>query len=262
MEGPTPVSALIHAATMVTAGVYLVIRSAPLFLCAVNVLNIVLFVGGLTAIFAATTALGQYDLKKIIAYSTCSQLGFMFVACGLANFSLSLYHLVNHAFFKALLFMGAGIVIHCVGGEQDMRKMGGFAKLFPIGLATMTTASMSLAGLPFLSGFYSKDTIVGSLQTLPFHGDTAIWCLCVAAAVCTSIYSFSLIFYVFFGVPRGSFNQYALLHGMNWMATLPICFLSFFSVVSGYMLKGLLGAVGVVYSYDSITFASTITTLT
>lgn len=162
MEGPTPVSALIHAATMVTAGIYLLIRTAPLFEYAPNVLLTAALLGGLTAVFAALVALVQFDLKKIIAYSTCSQLGYMVMACGTTNFALALFHLVNHAFFKALLFLGAGTVIHGFAGEQDVRKMGGLRKIFPIGLVTMATASAALSGIPFFSGFYSKDAILGS----------------------------------------------------------------------------------------------------
>ena len=216
MEGPTPVSALIHAATMVTAGVYLVIRSGPLFSLSVSVSTIVLIIGSLTAVFAATAALGQHDIKKIIAYSTCSQLGYMFMACGIGNFSLALFHLVNHAFFKALLFMGAGILIHSIGGEQDLRRMGGLSEFFPVGLATVGVASMSLAGLPFLSGFYSKDAIIGSLQLTSSFVGVFAWGLAVLAAVCTSIYSFSVVYYSFFGLPRGSYRQYMHLHDVSW----------------------------------------------
>lgn len=163
MEGPTPVSALIHAATMVTAGIFLLIRTAPLFECSPTMLTVAAVIGGLTALFAASTALFQHDIKKVIAYSTCSQLGYMVMACGSAQFSLAFFHLVNHAFFKALLFLGAGIVIHCLGGEQDIRKMGGMRHVFPEGLVFMGAASAALAGIPFLSGFYSKDAILGVL---------------------------------------------------------------------------------------------------
>lgn len=163
MEGPTPVSALIHAATMVTAGIYLLIRTAPLFEHSAYVLTIVALVGGLTAFFAASVALFQYDLKKIIAYSTCSQLGYMVMACGISHFSLALFHLVNHAFFKALLFLGAGVIIHCFNGEQDIRRMGGLQNIFPVGLATMGIAAAALSGIPFLAGFYSKDFILSLL---------------------------------------------------------------------------------------------------
>lgn len=160
MEGPTPVSALIHAATMVTAGVFLIIRSGPLFEGSSLVLTIVTFLGALTAFFAATTGVVQNDLKKVIAYSTCSQLGYMVMACGVSNYSTSLFHLLNHGFFKALLFLSAGSVIHAVNGEQDMRKMGGLIRSIPFTYTMVLIGSLSLMGFPYLTGFYSKDLIL------------------------------------------------------------------------------------------------------
>jgi len=160
MEGPTPVSALIHAATMVTAGVFLIARCSPLFEYAPKALIFVTCIGAMTAFFAATTALVQNDLKRVIAYSTCSQLGYMVFACGISNYSVSVFHLANHAFFKALLFLTAGSVIHALGDEQDMRKMGGLVKLIPFTYAMMIIGSLSLMGFPFLTGFYSKDAIL------------------------------------------------------------------------------------------------------
>jgi NADH-quinone oxidoreductase subunit L len=160
MEGPTPVSALIHAATMVTAGVFVVIRSSPLLEYSSSVLFLVSLIGGLTALFAGTVGLVQYDIKKVIAYSTCSQLGYMFFACGMSNYSVGLFHLFNHGFFKALLFLGAGSVIHAVLDEQDMRKMGGLIKLLPLTYIAIIVGSLSLTGFPFLTGFYSKEVIL------------------------------------------------------------------------------------------------------
>jgi len=160
MEGPTPVSALLHAATMVTAGIFLMLRSNVLLSYAPNVLNLMIIVGSITAFFAATCGLVQHDIKKIIAFSTCSQLGYMFYACGLSNYTASLYHLTNHAFFKALLFLGAGAIIHVLHGEQDLRRMGGLLKLMPMTYISMLIASLSLLGFPFLSGFYSKDILI------------------------------------------------------------------------------------------------------
>ena len=160
MEGPTPVSALIHAATMVTAGVFLIIRSSPLFEYSPNALIIVTFVGGLTAFFAATTGLLQNDLKRVIAYSTCSQLGYMVLACGLSNYHIALFHLFLHAFFKALLFLSAGSVIHAIADEQDMRKMGSLAQFLPFTYVCMSVGSFAIMGFPFLTGFYSKDVIL------------------------------------------------------------------------------------------------------
>jgi len=160
MEGPTPVSALIHAATMVTAGIFLLIRCSPFLEYAPTVLAIITVIGALTAFFAATVGLVQTDLKKIIAYSTCSQLGYMIFACGLSNYNASFFHLINHAFFKALLFLCAGAIIHAVSNEQDVRKMGGLAQLLPITYSLMLIGTMSLVGFPFLTGFYSKDSIL------------------------------------------------------------------------------------------------------
>lgn len=160
MEGPTPVSALIHAATMVTAGVFLVIRCSPLFEYAPKSLLFVLIIGVVTALFAATIGLVQNDLKKIIAFSTTSQLGYMVFVCGLSSYDISFFHLINHAFFKALLFLSAGSIIHAVSGEQDMRKLGGLSKLLPFTYSMMLIGSLALAGFPFLSGYYSKDLIL------------------------------------------------------------------------------------------------------
>ena len=160
MEGPTPVSALIHAATMVTAGVFLIIRSGPFFEGSSLTLTIVTIVGALTALFAATVGVVQNDLKKVVAYSTCSQLGYMVMICGLSNYSVSLFHLMNHAFFKALLFLSAGSVIHAVSDEQDMRKMGGLINSLPLTYVMVLIGSLSLMGFPYLTGFYSKDLIL------------------------------------------------------------------------------------------------------
>lgn len=160
MEGPTPVSALIHAATMVTAGIFLIIRCSALFEYAESVLILVTLLGALTAFFAATVGMLQNDLKRVIAYSTCSQLGYMAFACGLSNYSASFFHLVNHGFFKALLFLSAGSIIHGFSDEQDLRRMGGLGKLFPITYSTFLIGSLALMGFPFLSGFFSKDIIL------------------------------------------------------------------------------------------------------
>lgn len=160
MEGPTPVSALIHAATMVTAGIFLIIRCSPLFEYSLFILNLITIFGALTTIFAATVGLVQNDIKKIIAYSTCSQLGYMAFVCGTSNYSVGLFHLSNHAFFKALLFLSAGSIIHSLSNEQDIRKMGGLINLLPYTYAMMLAGSLSIAGFPFLSGFYSKDIIL------------------------------------------------------------------------------------------------------
>jgi len=160
MEGPTPVSALLHAATIVTAGIFLIIRSNLLLIYAPTTLCLIVLFGSLTAFFAATCGLVQHDIKKIIAFSTCSQLGYIFYACGLSNFTASLYHLTNHAFFKALLFLCAGAVIHVLQGEQDLRRIGGLVKVMPITYISILIASLSLLGFPYISGFYSKDIVI------------------------------------------------------------------------------------------------------
>ncbi len=170
MEGPTPVSALIHAATIVTAGVFLIIRCSPLFELVPSILLFITFIGASTSFIAATAGLVQNDLKKVIAYSTCSQLGYIVFICGLSNYSLSLFHLSNHAFFKALLFLSAGAVIHAVASEQDLRRFGALTRILPYTYAAFIVGSLALIGFPFLTGFYSKDVILevaGSLATIP-----------------------------------------------------------------------------------------------
>ena len=189
MEGPTPVSALIHAATMVTAGVFLLIRCSPLLEYAPQALVVIVVIGALTAFFAATVGLVQNDLKRVIAYSTCSQLGYMVFACGISNYSTGLFHLMNHGFFKALLFLSAGSVIHAMGDEQDMRKLGGLIKAIPFTYSMMLIGSMSLMGIPFLTGFYSKDAILElAYARYSFDGTFAHW-LGTISALFTAFYS-------------------------------------------------------------------------
>lgn len=199
MEGPTPVSALIHAATMVTAGVFLVVRCSPLFEQSSVSLTIVTLFGAMTAFFAATTGLVQNDIKRVIAYSTCSQLGYMVFACGLSAYNVGVFHLANHAFFKALLFLSAGSVIHALSDEQDMRKMGGLVQVLPITYAMVFIGSISLMGFPFMTGFYSKDSIIevayGSFSSI---GHFAHWLGCLGAFF-TAFYSMRLLYMVFFG---------------------------------------------------------------
>jgi len=198
MEGPTPVSALIHAATMVTAGVFLLARCSPLFEYSSTALGVVTCMGAMTAFFAATTALVQNDLKRVIAYSTCSQLGYMVFACGISNYNVGVFHLANHAFFKALLFLSAGSVIHALGDEQDMRKMGGLAKLIPFTYAMMFIGSLALMGFPFLTGFYSKDAILElAFGTFTVSSHFAYW-LGTVAACFTAFYSMRLLWLTFF----------------------------------------------------------------
>ncbi len=202
MEGPTPVSALIHAATMVTAGVYMVARSHMVFDRAPQALMVVAIVGTLTALFAATIGVCQTDIKKVLAYSTISQLGYMFMACGVAAYSAGIFHLMTHAFFKGLLFLAAGSVIHAIGGEQDMRRMGGLRRYIPWTFWTMTTATFAISGFPPFAGFFSKDRILWKAFSSPY-GSWVFWAIGVFTAFLTSFYMFRLWFLTFFGEYRG-----------------------------------------------------------
>jgi NADH-quinone oxidoreductase subunit L len=201
MEGPTPVSALIHAATMVTAGIYMIARSSAIFSRAPIMLEVVAVIGALTAIFAATMGMTQTDIKRVLAYSTVSQLGYMFMACGVAAYSAGIFHLMTHAFFKALLFLGAGSVIHAVGGEQDMRRMGGLRKLTPVTFWVMLIATIAIAGIPPFAGFFSKDEILWQASRSA-HGGMILWAIGIITAGLTSFYMFRLIFMTFFGELR------------------------------------------------------------
>ena len=203
MEGPTPVSALIHAATMVTAGVYMVSRSHMIFERAPMALMVVAVIGTLTALFAATIGITQTDIKKVLAYSTVSQLGYMFMACGVGAFSAGIFHLMTHAFFKGLLFLAAGSVIHAVGGEQDMRKMGGLKTYIPITFATMGIATLAIAGIPPFAGFWSKDEILWKAYSSD-HGSWVFWLIGVITAFITSFYMFRLLFMTFWGDYHGA----------------------------------------------------------
>jgi NADH-quinone oxidoreductase subunit L len=215
MEGPTPVSALIHAATMVTAGIVMVARLSPLFDLAPHALNFVTIIGGTTAFFAATIGLVQNDIKRVIAYSTCSQLGYMFVALGVGGYSVAVFHLFTHAFFKALLFLGAGSVIHAVHHEQDMRKMGGLAKKIPITFWMMTIGTLALTGFPFTAGYYSKDAIIEAAYVSARPAAAYGFLMTVIAAGLTSFYSWRLVFLTFFDVPR---NTAGATEGLDYNA--------------------------------------------
>ncbi|HEV3316208.1 MAG TPA: NADH-quinone oxidoreductase subunit L [Candidatus Angelobacter sp.] len=199
MEGPTPVSALIHAATMVTAGIYMIARSHIIFDKSPHALEVVAVIGAVTALFAATMGLAQTDIKRVLAYSTVSQLGYMFLACGVAAYSAAIFHLMTHAFFKALLFLGAGSVIHAIGGEQDMRRMGGLRKLIPVTFWVVTIATFTIAGFPPLSGFFSKDEILWQAFSSPHGGSWILWSVGFITAGLTSFYMFRMWFMTFFG---------------------------------------------------------------
>ena len=230
MEGPTPVSALIHAATMVTAGVYVVARSAPIFSMSPVASGVVATVGAATALWAATIALGQRDMKRVLAYSTVSQLGYMFLAVGAAAHVAAVFHLMTHAFFKALLFLGAGSVIHALGGEQDMHKMGGLRKVMPVTAATMGVATLAIAGMPPLAGFWSKDEILASAFA---RGGwfSALWIVGLVTAVLTAFYMTRQWALVFLGEPRWSEDSHP--HESPRVMTLPLVLLAGLSVVGG-----------------------------
>nr|YP_011008028.1 NADH dehydrogenase subunit 5 [Cutleria multifida]WBP69894.1 NADH dehydrogenase subunit 5 [Cutleria multifida] len=252
MEGPTPVSALIHAATMVTAGVFLLARCSPLLEYCPKSLSIISVVGGMTAFFAATTALVQNDLKRVIAYSTCSQLGYMIFACGLSNYSVAVFHLANHAFFKALLFLSAGSVIHAVGDEQDMRKMGGLRKLLPFTYAMMVIGSLALMGMPFLTGFYSKDVILEvAYATYSKASHFAYW-LGSFAAFCTAFYSIRLLSLCFLAEPNGSRSLLLSASEGSWPMGVVLGLLAVPSMFIGYLSRDLFIGLGTNFWGNSI----------
>lgn len=240
MEGPTPVSALIHAATMVTAGVFLIIRCSPLFEYAPHALLVVTVMGALTAFFAATTGVLQNDLKRVIAYSTCSQLGYMVFACGLSCYSVSLFHLANHAFFKALLFLSAGSVIHALADEQDMRKMGGLVSILPFTYVMMLIGSLSLMGFPFLTGFYSKDVILEvAYAKYSIDGHFAHWLGCISAFF-TSFYSFRLLYLTFIN-NTNSYREFVKnAHDAPVLMAIPLILLAIGSIFIGYVTKDMM----------------------
>jgi len=227
MEGPTPVSALIHAATMVTAGVYMVARSFPIYTRAPAALELTAYIGLFTAAFAATIGLAQNDIKKVFAYSTVSQLGYMFLGAGTGAFSTGIYHLVTHAFFKALLFLGAGSVIHAVGGEQDMRQMGGLRRKIPVTFWTILCAAIAISGVPPTSGFYSKDSI---LLAAYHHAPWMYWVGVITAGM-TAFYVFRAIFMTFFGEYRGDAHP----HEAPAVMTVPLAILALLSLAGGYI---------------------------
>jgi proton-translocating NADH-quinone oxidoreductase chain L len=252
MEGPTPVSALIHAATLVTAGLFLIIRCSVLFEECPVVLSIVTIIGSLTAFFAASVGLVQNDLKKVIAYSTCSQLGFMMFACGLSHYSIALFHLANHALFKALLFLSAGCIIHGLLDEQDLRKMGGYIQILPVSYTMVLIGSLALVGFPFLTGFYSKDVVLEvALASPSFVGSFAHWLGCIAA-FCTSFYSFRLIFLTFINNSNSNKVYVENAHEAPIAMILPLMFLAFGSIFWGFFSKDLFVGVGTSFFLTSI----------
>jgi len=237
MEGPTPVSALIHAATMVTAGVFLVVRCSPIFEYSQVALNTVAIVGMITSFFAATVALVQNDIKKIIAYSTCSQLGYMFFAAGVGAYHVAMFHLFTHAFFKALLFLGSGCVIHSFKEEQDIRLMGGVWKKIPYTYALMVIGTLALTGFPFLSGYYSKDAII---EFAYLKGSTVGYyavAMGIITASLTAVYSWRLIFKTFHGKYNNKNNSFSNIHESSLYMLVPSCLLAVGSIFAGFLFK-------------------------
>lgn len=229
MAGPTPVSALIHAATMVTAGIYLVVRCQTLYFWAPETREFIMWIGLATSILAALIGLKQNDIKKVLAYSTVSQLGLMFVALGCGAYTAAMFHVITHAFFKALLFLGSGSVIHAMHHEQDIRKMGGLKKSLPITYITFLIGTLAITGFPFLSGFFSKDEILLSA----FLHNPVVWALGLGSAAITAFYMWRMFFVTFHGNFRGTDDQKHHLHESPWQMTLPLIVLAFFSILGG-----------------------------
>ena len=231
MAGPTPVSALIHAATMVTAGIYMIARSNVLFTLAPITLHIIAIVGLTTAVVAALIALSQTDIKKVLAYSTVSQLGYMFLGLGVGAYTGAFFHVLTHAFFKALLFLGAGSVIHAVSGEQDMRKMGGLRSKLPVTFITMFIGTLAISGIPPFAGFFSKDEILAHTYTY----STSMYVIGVITAMFTSFYMFRMLFLTFYGKFRGTHEQEHHLHESPWTMTIPLIVLAILSTIGGFI---------------------------
>jgi NADH-ubiquinone oxidoreductase chain 5 len=252
MEAPTPVSALLHAATLVTAGLYLLVRSSPILEYSPTALLVITLIGSTTAFFAATCGLVQNDLKRIIAFSTISQLGYMVMAVGLSQYNVALMHVANHAFFKALLFLGAGAVIHSFTDEQDIRKMGGLIKFLPFTYTTMLVGSLSLLATPWLTGFYSKDLIIELAYGQYAFSGTYAYILGSLTAGLTAFYSFRLISLVFLTVPNGIKNVYLNSHESNLAVVIPLFILALFSIFFGYLFSDLFVGIGSDFFGNSI----------
>lgn len=247
MEGPTPVSALIHAATMVTAGVFLIIRCSALFERTPDVLLFVTFIGAATAFMAATSGLLQNDLKKIIAYSTCSQLGYMVFICGLSGYAISFFHLANHAFFKALLFLSAGAVIHALSSEQDLRRLGGLLPLLPYTYIMFLIGSLALMGFPFLTGFYSKDLILEVAASSLTLAGTFAYSLGLITALFTAFYSFRLLYLAFYSTSRSPRVYLAHAHELTPRMAFSLAILALGSIFFGFLGRDLFIGLGTAF---------------
>ena len=244
MEGPTPVSALIHAATMVTAGVYLLIRSSPLVEYSSTLLLICLWLGAITTLSSSMIGLFQGDIKKIIAYSTMSQLGMMVIAIGLSSYNVALFHLINHAFYKGLLFLGAGAVIHAVADNQDLRKYGGLIHWLPLTYSVILIASLSLVAFPFMTVFYSKDLILESSYGQYHFHSIAVYFIAVIGAIFTTLYSVKILYLTFIANPNGSLNYYKNAHEGNIYMSIPLVILAIFSIYFGFLTKDIYVGLG------------------
>lgn len=254
MEGPTPVSALIHAATMVTAGVYLLMRSSPLIEYSNTVLLLCLWIGAITTVFSSLIGLFQQDIKKVIAYSTMSQLGMMVIAIGLSSYNLALFHLVNHAFYKALLFLGAGAVIHAVSDNQDFRKYGGLKAFLPLTYSVMLIASLSLVAFPFMTGFYSKDFILESAYGQFYFSSTVVYFISTLGAMFTTLYSVKVLYLTFLTNPNGPLINYKHAHEGDIFMSIPLIILAVFSIFFGYITKDIFIGLGCNFFSDNSLF--------
>jgi NADH-ubiquinone oxidoreductase chain 5 len=257
MEGPTPVSALIHAATMVTAGVYLLMRVSPLIEYSSTVLILCLWVGAITTVFSSLIGLFQQDIKKVIAYSTMSQLGMMVIAIGLSSYNIALFHLVNHAFYKGLLFLGAGSVIHAVADNQDFRKYGGLISYLPLTYSVMLIASMSLVAIPFMTGFYSKDFILESAYGQYHLSSIIVYFIATIGAIFTTLYSVKVLYLTFLSNPNGPLVNYKQGHGAHEgdiFMSIPLILLAIFSIFFGYITKDIFLGLGSDFFSDNSLF--------
>lgn len=252
MEGPTPVSSLLHAATMVTAGVFLILRCSILFELSTFIRTLVTLIGGMTALFAGLTAMQQFDIKKVIAYSTCSQLGYMFFSAGLSYYHIAIFHLFNHAFFKALLFLSAGSVIHALSDEQDMRKMSALSNILPFSYTAFWIGSLAIMGFPFLAGFYSKDLILEAAYSRFILEAPFIYFLGVFAALCTAIYSIRLLVYVFGGRSASWRTVISHSHESTSFMFFSIFVLSILALFVGYLGNDLFSGFGILIWSNSL----------
>nr|WBU10830.1 NADH dehydrogenase subunit 5 [Malassezia nana] len=252
MAGPTPVSSLIHSATLVSAGVYVLLRSSPLLEYSSTALIAITWIGSITAFFAASTGLFQNDVKRVIAYSTCSQMGYLFLACGLSQYNTALFHLVNHAFFKALLFLSAGAVLHATFDQQDQRRLGGFLPILPFTYTAILIGSLSLMAIPFMTGFYSKDLILElAYSQYVFHGSIAYWFGSISAGL-TAFYSFRLISMTFLTYPNSPKKVYESAHDAAIFAMIPMTTLSLLAIFFGYIGRDLFVGMGTDFAANSL----------